>query len=119
MTDAIPFCFRLPVTASPVKIAPPRLADAHAEALATLVPLLGCGEEAAALAFDGLADAASDSVAANALALIADEERTHEQLLAGLASALPAIARQPQLIRAARRFHIQLGRGGGALHLAR
>ncbi|MGJ3649183.1 3-oxoacyl-ACP synthase [Sphingomonas sp. GlSt437] len=115
-----PFCFRLaPATLAPVAIAVPRLGDAQAEALAVLVPLLGCGEEAAALAFDGLADAADDDLAAPALALIADEERVHEQLLSALAAALPPTDRQPQLMRAARRFHIDLGRGSGAEHLAR
>lgn len=109
------FCF----AAAPVAAAGPRLAlridDRTAEALALLVPVLGCGEEAAALAFDGLA-AARDGDAA-ALRSIGAEERVHDALLKQVAASLPPPARD--LRRAARRFHIDLGRGGPALHLAR
>lgn len=118
MTDAA-LCFRLPVRSAPVRIDRPQLGDATGEALAGLVALLGCGEEAAALAFDGLAGAAADGRAAKVLAAIAHEERVHERLLAGLTAALPQIDHQPQQMRAARRFHIDLGRGGSAQHFAR
>lgn len=71
--------------------APPAilLRDTAAEALAVLVPLLGCGEEAATLAFDALAGCELDAGAAQALALIGAEERAHENRgAAGLQCAL-------------------------------
>ena len=95
------------------------LDDLSARALATLIPLLGCGEEAAALAFDGLAESADDDVGRYALRAIAAEERVHDALLRGLAAQLPDGSDAKKLQRAARRFHIDLGRGGPALHFAR
>lgn len=97
---------------------PVRLGDRHAEALALLVPLLGCGEEAAAMAFDGLAARDADPAAAAALGAIAGEERVHDSLLQGLARSLPPVA-AAALRRQARRFHIDLGRGSALAHLAR
>lgn len=101
--------------------APPiRLADAQAQALAELLPVLGCGEEAAALAFDGLADRRPGlAPARHALRAIAAEERGHDLIIRTLASALPPPRRFAATRIAARRFHVQLGRGGAALHLAR
>lgn len=95
-----------------------RLGNDAAEALALLVPLLGCGEEAAALAFDGLAAHDSDPATAAALGAIAEEERVHDSLLHGLAAGLPAV-QTAALRREARRFHIHLGRGSRLAHLAR
>lgn len=112
------FCFggrRIPPRAAPVDV---RLGDGAAEALALLVPLLGCGEEAAAMAFDGLAARDGDTAAAAALGAIAEEERVHDGLLHGLAAGLPAV-QATALRRAARRFHIHLGRGSQLAHLAR
>jgi hypothetical protein len=94
------------------------LKPSEALALATLVPLLGCGEEAAALAFDGLAEGADTSVERYALQGIAAEERVHDVLLVQLAASLPAID-ATAIRRKARRFHITLARGGGGQHLAR
>lgn len=96
---------------------PLRLADRPAEALARLVPLLGCGEEAAALAFDGLAGALDAQ--APALRLIAEEERVHGLLLHRLSASLPAVEPAQSILRGARRFHVSLGRGGPLHHLAR
>jgi hypothetical protein len=93
-------------------------ADA-ALALAVLVPLLGCGEEAAALAFDGLADCADSTLATTVLRRIAKEERVHDGLMRGIVGMLPTPPDQSVMLRAARRLHIQLGRGGAAVHLAR
>lgn len=93
-------------------------ADA-AGAMARLVPLLGCGEEAAALAFDGLAMREEDGAVALALATIGAEEQVHDRLLKGLAAALPPPPADREARRAARRFHVDLGRGGPAEHLAR
>lgn len=91
----------------------------HALALARLIPLLGCGEEAAALAFDGLACSGSVSpVAAVTLQAIAAEERIHEDLMRGLAAALPRTDAENTL-RAARRLHVSLGAGSTVMHLAR
>lgn len=100
----------------------PRIAlgDAQAAALAVLVPLLGCGEEAAALAFDELAGRENDPVAARMLATIGAEEREHDALLTTLAAALPAVTAESAALRiAARRFHIRLGVGRPAAHLGR
>ncbi len=115
------FCFARSGRLTVVRVAPPRigLRDAHAEALAVLVPLLGCGEEAAALAFDGLADAERDPAAAAALAAIGAEERVHDAMLKAVMAALPVPGELAALRRAARRFHIELGVGCPAAHLAR
>jgi hypothetical protein len=94
------------------------LAGDAAYALATLVPLLGCGEEAAALAFDALALTATDDVEHYALQAIAAEERTHDALLTQLARALPTVD-AAAIRRRARRFHIELGQGNRTRHLAR
>ena len=88
-------------------------------ALADLAPLLGCGEEAAALAFDGLARGNEDPAAANALRVIGEEERFHDSLIAGLRDALPAPQAGAMWLRTARRFHASLGAGGTTSHLAR
>lgn len=112
------FCFGADqgsARASPIDV---RLADRNASALAMLVPLLGCGEEAAAIAFDGLAANDADPAAALSLREIAEEERVHDQLLHGLAESLPPVA-AVALRREARRFHIDLGRGSALAHLAR
>lgn len=91
----------------------------HAAALARLIPILGCGEEAAALAFDGLARASNaDPLACAALRQIAADERLHDGLMHDLADALPNIADEAA-IRAARRLHIRLAAGGTAMHLAK
>ncbi len=113
-------CFR--ATGHPVPIAavePLRLADPAAQALAELIAVLGCGEEAAAIAFTGLAASDSDPAAARALQGIADEERHHDALLAGLALRLPTASDAPKWLRAARRFHAEVGRGSMVDHLAR
>lgn len=118
MTAVTTFCFdssRAPPRAAPIDV---RLGVDAATALATLVPLLGCGEEAAAIAFDGLAARDGDPATAAALRTIADEERVHDSLLHGLAEALPSVSTEA-LQQEARRFHIHLGRGSTLTHLAR
>ena len=112
------FCFGAPHRAARAVPIDVRLGDRHASALAMLVPLLGCGEEAAAIAFDGLAANDADPVAALALREIAEEERVHDHLLHGLAESLPPVMALA-LRREARRFHIDLGRGSTLAHLAR
>lgn len=112
-------CFRVPH-----RIALPgdlniRLRDREAQALAELLPLLGCGEEAAAMAFDALADTVSHPGAGPALAQIAAEERMHDALLRQLQMALPAPSNVRATISASRRFHIRLCVGGTTAHLAR
>jgi hypothetical protein len=117
--DTAPRCFARrgqPAEAAvPLDIA---LDDDAARALATLVPLLGCGEEAAALAFDGLSQTSRDDAEHYALQAIAHEERAHDALLTRLAASLPAID-AVAIRRRARRFHVALGRGDRTHHLAR
>jgi hypothetical protein len=122
MASVVPLCFGISgyLPAAPVRIeAPVRLTDDAAEALAVLVMLLGCGEEAAAMAFDGLSGSPEFHIESGALATIAGEERVHDALLRGLRSALPAAANTERLLAQARRFHIRLQAGGPIAHLAR
>lgn len=96
------------------------LADRAAEALADLLPVLGCGEEAAALAFDNLADAAVPDMAGTvALRQIADEEHVHDALIHSIAAALPPPSDPAPLRARSRRFHLELGRGDPTSRLAR
>lgn len=96
------------------------LGDACLEGLAALLPILGCGEEAAALAFDALAiSVENDPAGRSALAAIAEDESHHDRLIARLRTALPAPPDQREVLRIARRFHIDLGRGSVAIRLAR
>jgi hypothetical protein len=90
------------------------------QALANLLPLLGCGEEAATVAFYRLAnqDAFAQSTQ-TALRFIGDEEHVHDALLSDLASALPTAENDIEIRRTARRFHMSLAKGGPVLHLAR
>lgn len=96
-----------------------RLPNRAAAALAALIPLLGCGEEAAAMAFDGLADRNADAANSAALRTIGFEERIHDALLRQLAEALPVPPDQKRMKDQARKFHLNLGRGGQSLHLVK
>jgi len=117
-----PACFRVPGSAPAqgqlvdVQV---RLRAPEAEALATLLPLLGCGEEAAAIAFDGLKNSVENPSARIVMSGIAAEERAHDNLLKTLIRALPPSCGASDVMRQSRRFHISLGRGGLALHLSR
>jgi hypothetical protein len=96
------------------------LSARHQEGLAALLPILGCGEEAATLAFGGLAEAVEDDPAGRAaLASIAKDEDRHDRLILSLRAGLPPPPDQREILRRARRFHIDLGRGGTAFRLAR
>ena len=95
------------------------MAERPALALAALLPVLGCGEEAAGMAFDGLAGRRDAGIVSTTLHIVADEERVHDALLRQLQNGLPEVARNEAMLRAARRFHIGLTRGGPVLHLAR
>ena len=91
-----------------------------AEALAELLPLLCCGEEAAVVGFDRLGQAGGfDPDMRGTLRKIADDERQHDAILRGLCAALPASAQDRAVQHRARRFHLSLPRGGTVLHLAR
>lgn len=108
---------RLTVADTP---APITLKPRPAEALATLLPLLGCGEEAAAMAFDGLAERHTASrIAHRALHAIAAEEREHDLIIRQLETALPAPPHAATMLATARRFHVRLASGGATAHLAR
>jgi len=103
----------------PIHVGPVRLGSGPAVALAELLPLLGCGEEAAALAFEGLARRDADPRIAAALRRVAAEEMAHDARIAGLAALLPSPRLAPEWLGAARRFHLSTGRGASLDHLAR
>lgn len=91
-----------------------------AEALADLVPLLCCGEEAAVLGFDRLGRTASlGADLRKTVRQIAEDERRHDAILRSLCSALPASTQDRAVQHRARRFHLSLPRGGPVLHLAK
>ena len=115
------YCFAASATSSTACFSPPKinLSEQEAVALARLVPLLGCGEEAASLAFDGLARRERDETAAHVLAAIAAEEREHEAMLKALEAALPMLEQDWAIQPAARRFHVQLGFGCAGVRLGR
>jgi hypothetical protein len=118
-----PHCFAVPdriVTGrSSLVLALPE-GDRAAIALATLLPLLGCGEEAASLAFDGLAHHyRDDDATSRALTAIARDERVHDVLIGAMLHALPDVPADRALLQDARHFHIVMARGGSGLHLAR
>lgn len=119
MTGGTHFCFTSKAVETHGALPLPVSLNARsATSLAQLVPLLGCGEEAAALAFDGLARRSDDQVARHALRQIALEESVHDGLLQQLAISLPSVD-TPGLRAKARRFHINLGRGVDSDHLGR
>jgi len=122
-----PSCFagtvRLPIATVAV---PVTLEVDVAQALADVLPLLGCAEEAATLAFGRLAHSAQEDPAsegpggeAAALHAIEAEERVHDELLQRLGAALPAAPGGAALRAAARRFHLRLATRERAMHLAR
>jgi hypothetical protein len=114
-----PSCFgtnRPAFTGVPVQV--DGLGSAGADALATLLPVLQCGEESASLVFDALAVTASEADQ-QALRLIAAEERLHEQLLHELASSLPRSLSQNPARTAARRFYIRQQHRSSAVHFVR
>lgn len=101
-------------------LAHPTLAPDAAQALADLLPLLACGEEAAALTFHRLgARGGFDAAAVATLAGIEAEEMRHEAYLAALARRLPSPQRAAETRRAARRFQLFLGVRDPVEHLAR
>ena len=116
---AVPHCFQVER-----RISQPRYSAAldakPAAALAILLPLLGCGEEAAAVSFDRLSRTdALDSSLRRILHNIADDERCHDAMLRGLRAALPLAVTDATMQARVRRFHFSLARGGTVLHLAR
>ncbi len=112
-------CFGLAEKFTPVAISL-RLTAESCEALSVLVPLLGCGEEAAILGFQRLGTQSKlDAAISTALQQIVDEERRHDALMQGLKDALPSHIVSPVSLAAIRRFHKELIRGGATLHLAR
>lgn len=120
--DTAPYCFD--VARHPLKPYDlPRastLTEHSALALATLLPVLGCGEEAASVAFDGLAACPlRGAVVAATLHTIADEERVHDALIRHMQDMLPIVPRDAAILKAAQRFHVGLARGGPTVHLAR
>jgi hypothetical protein len=121
-TTPVSVCFRRVssiATIRPFEI-DPALSARHQIGLAALLPILGCGEEAAILAFDALADSVDDDPAGRAaLASIARDEDRHDDLITRLRAALPEPPDQRETLRLARRFHLNLGRGTTAVRLAR
>jgi hypothetical protein len=96
------------------------LPSLEAQALADLLPLLACGEEAAALTFHRLSTRSDfDEAAAQTLAAIESEEVRHEAYLGALARQLPLPRHAEQTRRAARQFQLFLGVRDPVQHLAR
>lgn len=94
--------------------------DKTSQALANLLPLLACGEEAAALAFGRLGrNSRFDICIARSLNLIEAEENVHEELLTMMATLLPPPQNVQASRRAAREFHLQLLGKCPIKHLAR
>ena len=115
-------CFVVARRIAPLPLPPPLdLPDRAAEALARLLPVLGCGEEAAAVAFDGLAalQPDSDKAAADLLLTIAAEERIHDALLWQLRAGLPDPALAEHMLAATRQLHLALSEDGPVQHFAR
>jgi hypothetical protein len=90
-----------------------------AAALARLLPLLGCGEEAAVVGFDRLSRTGALGCGEQAaLQTIANDERRHDAMLRGLQAALPHHMLNPAIRDRARQLHLNLSRGGSISHLA-
>ena len=97
-----------------------RLSPAHAEALAELLPVLLCGEESAALAFDQIASSGDlQREMRAALARIALDELEHQTLLQRIRAALPPPHDDPGLSAGMRRFFMRLASRDPATHCAR
>lgn len=119
MTRPQPWCFRTGNGDLSLAVPDVRLSSREAQALANLIPVLGCGEEAASFAFQRIAqECAADIPGSAALAMIAQEELAHEAILRALSAALPTAIGFPERKRAARNFHLRLGRGSVAERLA-
>ncbi len=116
-----PRCFRaLAPHRALVLETPLGLDEKAAQALARLLPILGCGEEAATLAFAALArDRTLSDADRLQLRAIADDELVHDALIDALRRALPDVVLAKAHSAATRRFHIGLRSGGTDLHLAR
>ncbi len=111
MPSHAPFCFVRRRTRLLPRGPAAGLADPAASALATLLPLLGCGEEAASLGFAAMAaHRRLPAAAAAALAAIAADEERHDDLIKDLQAVLPAPEDQGDLLAAARAMHVSLGR---------
>jgi hypothetical protein len=108
-------CFPVPsrLAAIPVAVC---LDDEHGAALAHLLSLLGCGEQAACLAFDRLG--AGIAAQRQALASIADDERVHDALVRGLLDQLPTVQTDDAAHTAMRRVHCRLGQSDETLQCA-
>lgn len=90
------------------------------EGLAALLPILGCGEEAATLAFGTLSSSIDYDISGrSALASIAKDEERHDHCILSLRASLPIPPDQRETLKQARRFHINLGRGTTAFRMAR
>lgn len=99
-------------------VLPKPLPCCKAKAVAELLPLLACGEEAAAEAFDNLAESAPNACDRALLYAIAREEEHHQTQVAEAALLLPPVEADRAMLRQARHFHAKLGRGTPAQRLA-
>ena len=95
------------------------LSEKNARAVATLLPLLGCGEEAASFAFDDIADHFTKAHERYALHGIALEERVHDDIIQELIATMPVRPDVSEMLKSAKHFHVKLGRGTPAERLAR
>lgn len=111
MAPPTPFCFAHRRPRSPTAGAAAGLAEPAATALAALLPLLGCGEEAASLGFAAMAAHRHlPASAAAALAGVARDEERHDDLIKGLQAVLPPAGDNRAMLASARAMHVELGR---------
>jgi hypothetical protein len=117
-----PLCFKREPRCAPIPVVAldSGFTARQLEALAGLLPVLGCGEEAATIAFSAMASHIDDDPAGQtALRSIASDEALHDRIIMGLRATLPTPPDQSETLRLAKRFHISLGRAGIASRLAR
>lgn len=114
-----PWCFRTGNGDLSLPVPDVRLPSRKAQAVANLIPILGCGEESASFAFERIAqECVADIPGSAALAMIGQEEAAHEAILRALSAALPPAIGFAERKKAARNFHLRLGRGSVAERLA-
>ncbi len=114
-----PICFRSAARLAGLSpVLPLGLSDTEVEALASLLPMLQCGEESASLAFDHLAKSMGEQEQQD-LQHIVEEERQHEVLLAEISLGLPRTPRSASARKIIRHFYLRQHHDILGAHFAR